>query len=255
MKAISKNLLVIMTLTTAELKSRYRNTWAGLLWVIINPLMMFAVHSLIFKYIMKIDIDDYFVFLLGGLIPWIFISSTLNMTCYSFITSREVLLSFQINPLAILGAKVIDNFINFIIPFVFLFIILSFTQSFNVIGVLLLPLSMIPLVLGTFFLVLSLATLQVYFRDTQYILGFLLSISYFLTPIFYPEQMVPEGFRFLLNFNPFYILIKPFQIALWSFDMQLYFLALFQSLFCSIIICLIALFIWKKRKNELYLHI
>ncbi len=255
MNSFSENFLIIGTLTSAELKSRYRNTWAGLLWVILNPLVMFGVHALIFKYVLKMNIDNYFVFLLGGLLPWIFISSTLNMTCYSFISHREVLLSFQISPLLILAAKIIDNLINFIIPFTFLLFILSFTKEFNISGILLLPLSIIPLTIGTYFLSILLATIQVYFRDTQFILSFLMSIFYFITPIFYPEQMVPPFLKFLLFWNPFYILIKPFQIALWSFNSEAYFLALWDSLICMLIIAFVTTLTWKKCKNELYLHL
>jgi ABC-type polysaccharide/polyol phosphate export permease len=240
MNSFGINFLVISTLTLAELKSRYRNTWAGLLWVILNPLIMFGVHSLIFKIILKIEIEQYFVFLLGGLIPWIFISSTLMMTVNSFITHREVLLSFQISPLSILAAKVIDNFINFILPFLILFLILSFSQSFNMTGVMLLPLAMIPLFISTFYLSLLIATLQVHFRDTQYILNFVTSIFYFLTPIFYPAEMVPESLKFLLYVNPFYKLISPFQVALWSFEFEMFFMALSESIICSAIIFVIS---------------
>jgi ABC-type polysaccharide/polyol phosphate export permease len=250
-----KQFTIISTLTVSEMKGRYRNTWAGFLWVIINPILMFSVHALVFKHILKLDMDRYYVFLLGGLLPWLFISSTLLMTSNAFITNREVLLSFQINPLMILASKVIDNFINFISPFLLLFVVLLFQEEFSVYGVLSLPISMLALVVGTFSLATFFATLQVYFRDTQFILSFGLSILYFLTPIFYPAEMVPSHLSWMIKINPIYALINPLQIALWDYDAQTLVKALLNSFFFNINIIFVSTYFWRKKRNELYLYI
>ncbi|MEX1099615.1 MAG: hypothetical protein WEB87_04275, partial [Bacteriovoracaceae bacterium] len=87
------NLLKIYTLTVADMKGRYRNTVAGFFWVMFNPIIMFIVHSLVFKNILQIQVDRYFVFLLAGLLPWIFISTSISTTANTFVTMREVLMS------------------------------------------------------------------------------------------------------------------------------------------------------------------
>ena len=83
--SLRKAYTIISTLTFSEMKGRYRNTWAGFIWVIINPILMFSVQALVFKHILRLNMERYYLFLLGGLLPWIFISSTLNMTCNAFI--------------------------------------------------------------------------------------------------------------------------------------------------------------------------
>lgn len=252
---INPNLTILMTLTSAELKGRYRNTIAGFLWVALNPIIMFGVHALVFKYIMKINTENYFIFLLSGLLPWIFISTNLNMTCNSFITNRETLLSFQIDPLLILASKVIDNFINFILPFLLIFFFLSFNMKFDLLGLSFLPINIFLLIVSSFSLSLIFATLQVYLRDTQYILNFALSILYFVTPIFYPAHMVPQFLKFLLKINPIYLVIKPFQVSLWNFNWQTYSDSLLNAIASSIILILLSTLIWRSKKNELYLNI
>ncbi len=253
---INKKLFtIISTLTISEMKGRYRNTWAGFLWVIINPILMFSVHALVFKHILKLNMDNYYVFLLGGLLPWLFINSTLTMTCNAFITNREVLLSFQINPLLILASKVIDNFINFISPFLLLLIVLAFRDGFALAGLISLPLSMLVIVIGTFALSLFFSVLQVYFRDTQFILNFGLSILYFLTPIFYPEEMVPAHLSWIVKINPVYALIHPFQIALSNYDFHNLVDASLKSIFFSINIIFVSAYFWRKKRNELYLYL
>ncbi len=251
----NRNLLVITTLTLSEMKGRYRNTWAGFLWVIINPIMMFSVHALVFKHILKLDIDRYYVFLLGGLLPWIFVSSTLTMTSNTLITSREVLLSFQISPIAIMGSKVIDNFINFLAPFLLLFGILCFQEDFNWIGLLSVPLSMLFLFISTYAISIFTAILQVYLRDVQYILTFGLSLLYFLTPIFYPRSMVPDNIAWIVDINPIYAIVRPFQVALYNFDSELLAQALWNSFGVTVIMIVAAITFWRSKRNELYLYI
>lgn len=246
---------IISTLTLSEMKGRYRNTWAGFLWVILNPIIMFSVHALVFKYILKIDIDRYYVFLLGGLLPWIFINQTLSMTVHSLITYREVLMSFQVHPLAILSSKTIDNFFNFLCPFFLLFFILLFAEGFPLSGIISLPISMILLVVGTFCISIFCSTLQVYFRDTQFILTFVLNILYFLTPIFYPPEMIPGNFAWIIDINPFYALIRPFQVALYQYDSAALAPAILKSMLYNIILLVISLLFWRSKRNELYLYI
>jgi ABC-type polysaccharide/polyol phosphate export permease len=250
-----RNLLIITTLTISEMKGRYRNTWAGFLWVIINPIIMFSVHALVFKHIMKISIDRYYVFLLGGLLPWIFVSSTLTMTSHTLITYREVLLSFQISPMAIMCSKVIDNFVNFLAPFLMLFGFLCFHESFDLIGLLTVPLSMILLLISTYSLAIFFSILQVYLRDVQYILNFGLSILYFLTPIFYPRSMVPDNISWIVDINPVYAIVRPMQIALYNFNAAELTEALWNSLGVTILMVILATLLWRSKRNEIYLYI
>lgn len=252
--SFSKAYTVISTLTISEMKGRYRNTWAGVLWVIMNPILMFSVHALVFKHILKLDIDRYYVFLLGGLLPWIFLSSTLSMTVNSFLTYREVLLSFQVNPLSILASKVIDNFINFILPFSILFVVLLFTEGFHLFGVITLPISMVLILYGAFTMSLFFATLQVYFRDTQFILNFALSILFFLTPIFYPVEMVPSDLQWIVSINPIYAIIRPFQIALYDYNSVTLLPSILKALFFNFTLTVVTLLYWRSKRNELYLY-
>ena len=116
-------------LTKAQMKSRYRKTIAGFLWVVLNPILLFAVHAVIFKAILKIDIPNYFLFLLGGLLPWVFITSNMMMTTNAFIAQREIIRTFTLSPVSLIFAHTIDNFINFLAAFLILFIGLSITGT------------------------------------------------------------------------------------------------------------------------------
>ena len=253
--SLKHQLLVTSTLTVAEMKARYRNTVAGVLWVMLNPLILFSVHALIFKNILKIDIDRYFIFLLSGLLPWIFVNNSVTQSVFSFITMRESLLSFQIHPMTVILSKCIDQFINFIIPFVFLFFLLADSESFHFAGLAFIPLALISLFAGTFALTLFLATLQVFFRDTQYLTNFLFSILFFLTPIFYPRHLIPENYQIFVDINPIFAWIRPFKIALWKFNIVALTEATITSFGVTFLFCAIAISFWKWTRNELYINI
>lgn len=249
------NLLKIYTLTMADIKGRYRNTFAGVLWVMFNPILQFTVHSLVFKYILNLQIERYFVFLLAGLLPWIFMTTSIAQTAHSFITKRDVLMSFQLSPLALLFSKLADNFINFLIPFICLLVFTLTKESISLEGIWFLPLNLALMALMTMGLNVLVSTLQVFFRDIQYIIQFAFSILYFLTPIFYPERMMPERFRFLLDLNPFYAVIKPFQRSLWNYDPEGLLNSLLVAAGYTTVVLIAAAALWKKKKNELYLYI
>lgn len=252
---IKNQLTIISTLTLAEMKGRYRNTFAGVIWVMFNPLLMFTVHAIIFKYILKINVDRYFIFLLSGLIPWIFISTTLTQTVNTFIRQREALLSFQIHPISILLSRILDNFINFILPFAILFVILAPNEEFNTFGLMFVPLAMLFLFIGVSAMAIILSTLQVFFRDTEYIVNFVVNIMFFLTPIFYPRHLIPEKYQILVDLNPFYAYIRTFKNSLWSYSHTEIMSSLLNvSLFLGASI-IIATFVWKRLRNELYLNI
>ncbi len=175
---LREQLTVISTLTFAEMKGRYRNTVAGVLWVMFNPLIMFGVHALIFKHILKVPI-----------------------------------------------------------------------------GLLTLPLSLLLLFCAVTYMAVFLATLQVFFRDTQYITNFILSVMFFLTPIFYPRSLIPPNYQIFVDLNPFYAFIQTFKISLWTFTIEGYLQALMSAcLFLSFIMAITVL-LWKNTRNELYINI
>lgn len=177
--SFNEELIQIRELTLASIKSRYRKTWAGFIWVILNPLLMFGVQSLVFKKFLKLDIPDYFLFLLGGLLPWIFLTTTIQMGTPVFVTQSQLLRSFKINPMVILSSQVLDGFINFIASFILILLPLYLLSDRSFLSLLLLPIALIPLFLGTLGLTITLSILNVFFRDLNFVMGFLFSLLFF----------------------------------------------------------------------------
>lgn len=245
----------VRELTLASIKARYRRTFAGFIWVLLNPLLQFGVQSLVFKQFLRLTVANYYLFLLGGLLPWIFIVSTLSMGTPVFTSHGHLLRSFKINPLVILCSQILDNFINFLAS-VFLiltpFYLFSDQPLVNILG---LPLAILPLLLCTAAMTFILSTLNVFYRDINFVIGFVMSILFFLTPVFYPREYVPEHFQWIIDVNPFVYLIEPFRCLFLLPSWSAFFIWCLKGMGVSIGMMILSLLVWKRRRNEFYFRI
>jgi len=239
-------------LTFLHLKARYRNTFAGLIWVVLSPIIIFGAQSLAFKVFLKLEIRDYPLFLLSNLLPWIFLTSSIQMCASLLEIKRTIVRSFQINPMIFVAAQVLDNFINFTLSFVILLVPCLFISEFEVIGLLYLIPALLIITTITFSFSTLAAILQIFHRDLKFVINFMLSVVFFITPIFYPLEYIPENWRFIVDFNPLYIALNPIHIALYNYDQSLLLMALVKALSLAVASVLLLNYLWKKKKNEFY---
>jgi lipopolysaccharide transport system permease protein len=242
--------------THASLKSRYRKTFAGFLWVLLNPVIMFGVQSIVFKKFLRLALPDYYLFLVGGLIPWIFMSQSINMTASVLTSHGGLLKAFKIHPIVIVISSFLDSLINFLLSSIIMTIpIILLSDVGPQWGILLTPFALIPLIVGTFAMASFVGILNVFYRDTSFILGFVFSVLFFLTPIFYPIEYVPENFRWIIEFNPFYHFITPYRLALYQDFSVDWFLPWGKAMLWAIGLSLISIYFWRKKQNELFIYL
>lgn len=241
----------VKDLTVASLKSRYRKTFAGFIWVVINPLMMFGVQSLVFKTFMRINVPDYHLFLLGGLLPWIFLSSTVQMGTPVFVSQSHLLRSFKINPMVILGSQVFDNFINFLASFFLILLPFYIFNGKDLTTLLLLPIALIPLLISTIALCVALGTINVFFRDTNFVMGFIFNLAFYITPIFYPREYIPANWQWIVDFNPAVYLLEPFKSIIFLNGAN-FGPTILYALGVSLLLSVFAVVTWKRKRNALY---
>ncbi len=241
----------VRELTIASLKSRYRKTFAGFVWVVLNPLLLFGVQSLVFKSFLKIELSNYYLFLLGGLLPWVFLSSTIQMSTPIFVTQSHLLRSFKINPMVILSAQIFDNFINFMASLFFTLIPFYYFYHKSFLGLSLLPIALLPLLIGTMALSLLLSLTNVFFRDTNFVVGFAFNLLFYLTPIFYPKNFIPPSWHWIVDYNPILYLLEPFRQLIY-FDGHQFLISLMKGLFVSITLLVVGIITWKRKRNVFY---
>jgi len=202
---------LIMTLVLRELRARYRGSFLGFLWSFLNPLLLMVVYVLVFSVYLRVPESNYAVFLFAGLLPWLWFSSSLGHATGVIVGGgalvKRVLFPAEVLPLV----SVLSNMINFLLslPLLFLFLVLF--------GIPLTPwAASLPLLLTLQFLLtaglaLPLAALNVHLRDVEQILGNLLVLWFFLSPVLYPVSAVPASFRPLYFLNPLAGLIQSYR--------------------------------------------
>lgn len=242
----------IHDLTIASVKARYRRTFAGFLWVLLNPLLQFGVQSLVFKQFLRLNIPNYYLFLLGGLLPWIFITGTISMGTPVFVSQSHLLRSFKISPIVILSSQILDNFINFMASVILILTPIYLFSDRPLLNILAIPLAIIPLLLTTSSLTVTLATLNVFYRDINFVIGFILSILFFLTPVFYPREYVPEHLRWIIDYNFLVYVIEPFRTLFLTPSWDEFMLSVVKGMGVSLVAMLVTWYTWKRRQVAFY---
>ncbi|WKZ57110.1 MAG: ABC transporter permease [Bdellovibrionota bacterium] len=191
-----------------DLKKRYKRSVLGYVWSMLYPLLMMAVLAVAFSKILGSTVPDYPVFLFVGMIPFQFFSTTIN-GCLGIIGANIKIIDQVPTPKYIFPASIaISNLINLLLSLVPLFLImLAFGRPIPWTA-LLLPLVLLPLFMATMGLSLIFCVADVFFDDTRHLTGLLIQSLYFLSPVLYGPQHLPDWLIPWVQWNPMFFIIE-----------------------------------------------
>lgn len=232
-------------LVIALLKTRMHESLLGLLWVLVNPIVMFIVHLLIFQNIF-IKEGGYALYLFTGFMPWLFIKISHDIGVSTLSYKLKALKSLPLTVRTYNFSSVLENYTYFLIIWImgsmYFLIIKDITFSFFIYSLL----CHIPLIIFTCTSVHLFALLNVHLKDIKHILDFILKIFFLFTPILYSPSYLKD-YHWSLYLNPIYYLIRPLQEAqLTSLRYLLY------SLVTALFMMTISFFLEKKLERNLY---
>ncbi len=194
---------LVVVLTHKEIKLRYKNSWLGYLWSIVNPLAFALVYFISFKAFMRIDIPNYTLFLLAGLFPWQWLSNSISVAPMIFLGNASLLKKVRFPRVVLVAATVLNDGIHFVISIpVITGIMFAYGLSPSWSWLIGIPILVTAQFLLTYGVAMAIASLNLFFRDLERLTGILLMFLLFLTPIFYSESMVPANYRVILYINP-----------------------------------------------------
>jgi ABC-type polysaccharide/polyol phosphate export permease len=195
---------MLINLVKRDVKVRYRNSVLGVLWSMLNPLLMMLVFSLIFGRLMpQEEIRQYAVFFLVGLLPWQFFSGSLLSGTVSILTSGPIIKKVYFPRELIPMSAVLANLVNILIAFIVLAIFLFASGLGLTVHALWLPVLLFTQLLFTMGLVFVLSAFNVFYRDVIMILDVVMLAWFFLTPLVYPLERLGESQTILgITFNP-----------------------------------------------------
>ena len=206
----------VFALAWKFLRDKYQGTLLGILWALITPALLGLVISFIFTRIARMDLPRFPLFVISGLLPWMYFSLTLQESCSSLLDSSSLVQSFGISLPLIPFSRSLANFLNFLLGF---FLLYSFFIYFRPRVLLLLP-----LLLGILFLFFLLTTgigfllawSNVFYRDVVHLISLLLLFWFWITPVFYPLSFIPIPYRNWLFLNPLTPFMLSFQALLYE---------------------------------------
>lgn len=202
---------LLKTSVKKEIRGKYKNSFLGVIWSFLNPLLQIAVYAIVFQMILKNPQENYAVYLCCGLIPWTFFSTTISRAAFNCIENGNILKKVyfprEILPISIVTSEAVNFLISTIIIFAFVI--------FSGIGLskylILYPLVLVAqyiLLIGISFIVSSVC---VYLRDLQHFIGIFLQLLFYATPIVYSVESIPDNYKWILQINPMTYIITAFR--------------------------------------------
>jgi lipopolysaccharide transport system permease protein len=214
---IGSNLSVIFLLAKATIKSRYRGTAAGFIWVILNPLSQLLIQAIVFSAIFENENDTYLLYLTAGLVPWFFIQQSFDMAIPILKYQGRFLRNFSAKPIHLVAAQIIDNFFVFLIAYVVsIFSVCWYLKVYPILNLVLLVVPIINLFLLILMGSFLFSLLNVLYADIRFVVSFLMTLSFFATPIFYTVDQLPQALQFWIQFNPMAHVIGQFQSSIFA---------------------------------------
>lgn len=195
---------LVATLVIRGIRSRYKQSLLGILWIVFEPLALVIVFTLVFSLIAKFPSDNipYPLFAYSGLLVWQFFTKSVTFSIHSLIQEnnlvKKVYFPREVLPISSILLTAVD--------FVVAFLIFGSLMAFYRISLTLQVIWVIPifLVLAIFTSAFSLLTsaLNVFYRDVQVIVNLVLTVWMFITPIIYPISLIPDNYRSIYMINP-----------------------------------------------------
>ncbi len=200
-----------------DLKVKYQRSLLGLIWTLLNPLLMVAILISVFSYIVRIQINHYWAFLISGFFVWNFVAQGLSNATY-ILTSHAALSRSAYFPKEIL---ILSTAVSKLIEFIFeitIVIIILFIFHFEAIpsSLLLLPFLIFLQLILVIGLMFPVAVLSVLFHDIQHALPIAITSFFYLSPVFYNIELIPESMRSLYYLNPFVGLFRLYHQVLYE---------------------------------------
>src|SRR6266542_1407781 len=214
---LPRRLDLIISLTKRELAARYKGSMLGILWAILTPVVMIAIFTIIFAGIFKENFGtsnsqwDYALYLFCGLLPWNAFQESLQLSANTIVAHanlvKRVVFPLETLPISLSLAAMVNQMFGTVALVVAALLLRREIHA----TIVFLPVLLIPQLIATLGAAWLLASLGVFVRDIVQGVTLILMAGMYLTPIIYPESLVPERYRALVNLNPFTPLVRNYR--------------------------------------------
>lgn len=238
---------LFLQLTLREIKGKYKQSILGYAWVLLVPLLNLLVLNIVFQYFFRVPTGEipYVIYLFIALVPWTFTASAISTATSSIVANDSLITKVyfprEIIPLTTIASKMVDLFLMSIILIIFLAL---YKIPFHLTSLYIPFIFLVQLILITG-VSLILSSINVYFRDIENILGVIITIWMYLTPIIYPPELIPENVRFLFGLNPMVGIINAYRNTI-LYGVPPPLISFSFSIIISIVLFILGIYIFRR---------
>ena len=208
---------LLKLLVEKNIKLKYRRSWLGYVWSILNPLLIMIVMSVVFSTMFKRNIDNFPVYLFCGQLLFNYMNSSTSQSVFSITGNAALLKKTYLPKYMFTLARVTSGLVDLVFSLGALVIVLIATRAPITWNILLFPVVLLQLYVFCVGLGLFLAQASVFFKDTQFIYSAFMTAWMYLTPIFYPIEMLPDALAWCIqHLNPMYFYITQFRSIVYA---------------------------------------
>ncbi len=246
---------LLKQLIIRDVKLKYRRSYLGYLWSILNPLMLMMVLIIVFSNLFRFDIPNFPLYLIAGQTIFSFMVEATNMSVGSITGNAALLKKTYVPKYIFTMSKVGSSLVNLLFSLGALVLVMLYTRAELSWNLLFFPVIILQVFIFSLGLGLWLAAITVFFRDIQYLWGVFVTMWMYLTPLFYPVTIIPEEYQTLYkNANPMYWYIEQFR------DIVLYAKfpntdSILMGISTAFIVLILGAWYFNKKQDEFILYI
>ena len=206
---------LLKTNVKKDIRGRYKGSFLGILWSFLNPLLQVVVYWIVFPFLMGRagTTDNYLCYLVTGIIPWTFFLTVVNAGTTAIKSNAGIIKKVYFPREVLLVSQTLSGLVNFFISCVIIVIFCIGTGEGISLHILFLPLIAIIQSLLSLGLIFFLSAFNVYIQDIEYIVGFILNMGFYATPIIYDQALLANAgiLGKLVSLNPMTVLVSAYR--------------------------------------------
>ncbi|MBE6691702.1 MAG: ABC transporter permease [Ruminococcaceae bacterium] len=246
---------LLKLLVSKNIKLKYRRSFLGYLWSILNPLFIMIVMAVVFSTMFRRSIENFPLYLFCGQLLFNFMNRSTTQAISSITGSGALLKKTYVPKYIFTLARITSGLVDLLFSFGALLIVMIATRASFTWHALLFPLVLVQLYFFCVGLGLFLAQANVFFKDIQYIYNAVTTAWMYLTPIFYDIQMLPEKLQWLVkHFNPMYFYVGQFRDLVWANRLPGFGIVAAGCL-CAVLALIIGVWSFMRSKDKFILYI
>ena len=202
---------LLWLLVKRDFISRYRKSVLGVLWSLLNPLLTMLVMTMVFSYLFRFSIENFPVYLLSGQIIFGFFSESTTLAMASVIGGEGMIKKVYVPKYIFPVSKVLSSLVNLFFSFLAFLLVFTITRVPYKMTMLLLPIPILYTFVFSLGVAMLMSSMAVFFRDITYLYGVFITLLTYLTPLFYPVEILPAWLLPFMGLNPLYHFVDYFR--------------------------------------------